>query len=284
MDTDMRKCPVCGEMYSTTYRTCPFCAEDEAIKKGKPIHRNASDFRNRRGGGALGVTILVLVLVLAGAASVFFFGDNIAQMLGMRHAVDPNDNANNSVSDNDQDQTDDDGEPVLDGDDGGQQDGGSDEVTAPDTAVTLDQTSSTITAGKTLQLTAGQGSGTYTFSSSDAAIATVDENGLVTGMSAGKATITVSDGFTTASCDVVVNGSYSPSTGLSINRTDFTQGVGDSFRLRISGTSSAVTWTIDKPSVATIAADGTVTGVSRGTARATATVDGQTLTCIVRIT
>ena len=73
---DMRKCPVCGEMYSTTYRTCPFCAEDEAIKKGKPIHRNASDFQKHRGGGVLGVTILVLVLVLIGAGTVFFFGDN----------------------------------------------------------------------------------------------------------------------------------------------------------------------------------------------------------------
>ena len=149
--------------------------------------------------------------------------------------------------------------------------------------MTLDKTSSTITAGKTLQLTAGEGSGTYTFSSADASIATVDETGLVTGMAAGKTTITVSDGYTTATCEVVVNGSYSPSTGLSINRTDFTQGVGDTFRLRISGTSSTVTWSIDKPSVATISADGTVTGVSRGTANVTATVDGQTLTCIVRI-
>lgn len=279
---DMRKCPVCGEMYSTTYRTCPFCAEDEAIKKGKPIRRNASDFRNRRGNGVLGVTMLVLALILVGVGTVFFFGDNIAQMLGMRHAVDPN--ANNdtpSVSDNDQQGESD--EPALDPDDDTNQDGNTNTDTKPETAVTLDKTSSTITAGKTLQLTAAQGSGTYTFSSSDTAIATVDEKGLVTGMAAGKATITVSDGYTTAACEVVVNGSYSPSTGLSINRTDFTQGVGDTFRLRISGTTSTVTWSIDKPSVATISADGTVTGVSRGTANVTAKVDGQTLTCIVRI-
>ena len=26
------KCPKCGEMYSDSYRTCPFCQEDEALK------------------------------------------------------------------------------------------------------------------------------------------------------------------------------------------------------------------------------------------------------------
>ena len=25
------KCPKCGEMYSDSYRTCPFCQEDEAL-------------------------------------------------------------------------------------------------------------------------------------------------------------------------------------------------------------------------------------------------------------
>ena len=31
---EMRKCEVCGEEYSATYRSCPFCEEQEAILRG----------------------------------------------------------------------------------------------------------------------------------------------------------------------------------------------------------------------------------------------------------
>ena len=73
---EMRKCDVCGEEYSSTYRSCPFCEEQEAIQRGKPIRRHTSDFRNRRGGHALGVLALVLALVVIGAGSIHFFGEN----------------------------------------------------------------------------------------------------------------------------------------------------------------------------------------------------------------
>ena len=29
------KCPKCGEMFSDSYKTCPFCEEDEAYYSGK---------------------------------------------------------------------------------------------------------------------------------------------------------------------------------------------------------------------------------------------------------
>ena len=29
------KCPKCGEMFSDTYKTCPFCQEDEELHSGK---------------------------------------------------------------------------------------------------------------------------------------------------------------------------------------------------------------------------------------------------------
>ena len=90
---EMRKCDVCGEEYSATYRSCPFCEEQEAIRRGKPIHRHSSDFRNRRGGHALGVLALVLALVVIGAGAVGFFGENIAQALGMREPTNAEDGA-----------------------------------------------------------------------------------------------------------------------------------------------------------------------------------------------
>ena len=27
----MKRCPICGEKYSDTYKSCPFCEEDEAL-------------------------------------------------------------------------------------------------------------------------------------------------------------------------------------------------------------------------------------------------------------
>ena len=31
------KCPKCGEMFSDSYKTCPFCEEDEAYYSGKVL-------------------------------------------------------------------------------------------------------------------------------------------------------------------------------------------------------------------------------------------------------
>ena len=35
----MKKCPVCGEKYSDTYRACPFCEEEKNFRRGKPPRR-----------------------------------------------------------------------------------------------------------------------------------------------------------------------------------------------------------------------------------------------------
>ena len=193
---EMRKCETCGEMYSTTYRTCPFCEEEEAMRKGKPMHRHASDFRNKRGGHALGVLALE--------------------------------------------------------------------------------------AGAVGTLTASGGGESYTWSSDNEAVATVDENGTVTAVAAGEAVISVTDGANTVQCAVQVAAVEVDGT-LTLNRDDFTMGVGESWQLKVSGTDAAVTWSIENSAVATIAADGTVTGVSSGVTTAYAKVGGQTLECIVRI-
>lgn len=30
----MKRCPICGEKYSDTYKSCPFCEEEEALQSG----------------------------------------------------------------------------------------------------------------------------------------------------------------------------------------------------------------------------------------------------------
>lgn len=315
---EMRKCDVCGEEYSATYRSCPFCEEKEALRRGKPIRRHSSDFRNRRGGHALGVLGLLVALVMIGVGVTYLFGDNIAQALGIRESDvtidDPStgdelDTSN--IADDDADTEDQQGGttmPESDGGTGGTTDGSNqttdtdgttttpitpnDNGQKPETAVTLSSSDFTLNASSGLQYTlkASGGSGTYTWTSKDTSVATVSENGQVSGVGNGMTEVTVTDGYTTATCIVrvkgITSGSSTPSTSttLKLNRDDMTMPAGTSFQLKVSGTSSAVTWSIADPSVATISSDGTVKFLKKGTTTATATVDGQTLQCIVRVT
>ncbi|MDO5116245.1 MAG: Ig-like domain-containing protein [Synergistaceae bacterium] len=86
------------------------------------------------------------------------------------------------------------------------------------TGVTLDHATLTLAnAGATAQLTAtvlpaGATNRNVSWSSDNSAVATVDANGLVTAVTAGTATITVTtvDGNYTASCAVTVNGTPTP--------------------------------------------------------------------------
>ena len=43
----MKRCPDCGEKYSDTYKYCPFCEEEEVLRKGKD--RGGRRARQNRG-------------------------------------------------------------------------------------------------------------------------------------------------------------------------------------------------------------------------------------------
>lgn len=154
-------------------------------------------------------------------------------------------------------------------------------------------------------LTPADAHGDIVWKSSNPNVASVSWNGLVTAVSKGTVTVTASiEGVGERSCIVRCQLSDSASSsasgtpsaaptstpsssgtgsGLSLNREDFTLSkAGETWRLIVSGTSSAVTWTSSDPAIATVGADGTVTAVSKGTCRVSATVDGVTLKCIVR--
>ncbi len=85
--------------------------------------------------------------------------------------------------------------------------------TVPVDGITLDQTDLTIEMGKTATLTAtvspeSATNKTVTWTSSDESVATVDENGVVTGVAPGTATITAAAGEFSASCTVTVFKEY----------------------------------------------------------------------------
>lgn len=154
------------------------------------------------------------------------------------------------------------------------------------TGVSLNKNTLSLEAGQNETLTAtvapsNADNKNVSWSSSDANIASVDQTGKVSALSAGTATITVTteDGSKTATCTVTVTAPAAPIevTGISLNKNTTTIYVGSTETLTVSytptdaNTGKAVNWTSSNTSVATVDANGTVTAVAVGTAVITAT-------------
>lgn len=160
-------------------------------------------------------------------------------------------------------------------------------------SVTLNDTSVELNKGGTVALTATilPANATYrpaSWSSSNEAVATVDQSGLVTAVGGGTATITASSDGQTATCAVTVN---VPLTGVSLNKASAALNKGDTERLTVSfdpadATNQSVTWESSNTSVATVDGSGLVTAVGGGSATITVTAaeGGKTATCAVTVT
>ena len=163
-------------------------------------------------------------------------------------------------------------------------------------AVILNKESVTIEKGETTQLIATIDSGgsddiTITWSSDDESIATVDNEGTVTAISEGTATITATtnDGTNlSASCEVTVT----PKTvkSISLDEKAITLERNETAQLTVTvlpedADNKAVTWSSDDESIATVDDEGTVTAISEGTATITATTnDGTNLSASCEVT
>lgn len=162
------------------------------------------------------------------------------------------------------------------------------------TGVMLAPATTTVKVGKTQTLTANVAPANattkdVTWVSSDITVATVDATGVVTGVKAGTATITVSttDGNFTATCAVTVENIAV--TGISLTDASISLNEKKTLTPTITpadATVKTVTWKSSKPAIATVSADGMVTGVAAGEATITATTtDGsKTATCKVTVT
>lgn len=160
----------------------------------------------------------------------------------------------------------------------------------PATSITLDYSSLQLARGTTFTLQAtvlpeDADNKTVTWSTSNKNIATVDKNGNVTAVKAGNATITATCSGLSATCDVTV---VVPVTSITLNITSKTLRQNETVKLTATvkpndATNPAVTWTSSRPGVATVADDGTVTGVSEGTAVITAKAEDLTATCEITV-
>lgn len=276
------KCDKCGYDYADSYKSCPFCQEDEERFKRKKSHRAKPGQRlegHKKGPKIVGPVLIVVLVAVAAIVAYAFFGDSITNAL--RRGED---------------------EPV----------------TPVETAVTVTPASARLGEGEKLTLSA-DGAQQYLWSSDNERIATVDENGNVTAVASGTVTITVKDAATDASAQCVVTvtsaqtspldhpqGGEDSNSGESEQpvqiseklklrtifgdvaqredgKFDLTMNPTQSFALQVTGGTGTVSWSSSNTAVVTVDSDGTLHPVKVGEAEVIARIGGESAVCIVRV-
>ena len=159
------------------------------------------------------------------------------------------------------------------------------------TGLTVDPAPASVTTGKTVTLTAtakpeNATDKTVTWSSANEKIATVDENGVVTGVAVGTTTITATakDGSKVkATCKVTVLSAPVDVTGVTLDKTKEALDIDKTLTLTATvepgnATDKTVVWTSSDEKIATVSATGLVTGVAVGTATITVTTNDGSFT------
>lgn len=253
------KCPKCGEMFSDSYKTCPFCEEDEAFANGgkKPVNPGRRVHR-QKSPSILGPTMVLVLVLVAGVLIYTLIGSGKSG----DDRPDPPKNPTEDVDPN-----------------------------PPTVTLSLDQTALELTVGGTGKLTATGAEG-ITWTSSNADVAAVGEDGTVTAVAAGTVTISASaEGADPVTCTVTVK--EAPKKDLVLEsiwgmKDGVTIDIGEEAPMRVTADGetvddSLIKWSTANSSIATVDASGVVKGVASGSTDLTAEVYGQTVTVIVRV-
>ena len=306
------KCPKCGEMFSDSYKTCPFCEEDEAYYSGKVRKhkgRRAAESRRRKAPSILGPVAVIVPILLAALVVWLIFGDQIKEAITGEKP------------------------PITDVDKpGGTIDKPDDTPVTP--TISLNRTVLVLNVGEKDELKVNGTEDTVEWSSSAPTVASVTSTGEVTALTKGNAVITAEVNGESVTCTVTVkdesdapdngtdtpdnnstttkpNNSNKPSTGttkvdvskLKLKLTmgewvstiespnsdgnfEITSVQGEEWTLAVDGTTAAVTWSAESGnSVATVSGDTLkVTGSSSGRyTTITGKVGDATIKLVVRI-
>lgn len=295
------KCKKCGEMFSDSYKTCPFCEEDDAYYGGRATKRRRRAETPRRKAPSILGPVVVLVLILLVLLVVWLlFGDQIKTAIGGQKPP---------VEDVIPEPT-----PTPDPD-----------PVEPADTITLNRAVLALDVGgkETLKVNE-ETTETCAWSSSDPAVVTVSDTGEVTAVAAGSAVITAKVGSAEATCSVTVKAAEGgdttgSTTGSTTGNTTATVDVskltitatseggyegdlastgetgvfemsakaGEVWTLGLKGTDASVTWAMDGDSNGVCKLEGakvTVTGTSSGRyATIVGTVGGGTVKAIIRI-
>lgn len=231
----MKRCPVCGEKYSDTYKNCPFCEEEAAERSGGKIRRGGRRSASKGQPNLLTPTLVVLILIMLALLVYLLFGDQFQKKeetpntpveevtpgeeetgegetpAGEDGEVDmPEDPSAPSAGDDTQEEPDSSGELSYE------------KASALPDGLTLSTSDFTLkTVGESHTITVSGGSGSYTWISEDEGIASVDSSGKITAVSRGTVNVLVTDGSKKAVCIVRCNvsGSADSSSGTSSSGT-----------------------------------------------------------------
>ena len=304
------KCPKCGEMFSDSYKTCPFCEEDEAYYSGKVRKhkgRRAAESRRRKAPSILGPVAVIVLILLAALVVWLIFGDQIKEAITGEKP------------------------PITDVDKpGGTIDKPDDTPVTP--TISLNRTVLVLNVGEKDELKVNGTEDAAAWSSSAPTVASVNSAGEVTALTKGNAVITAEVNGESVTCTVTVrdesdapdngtdtpdnnstttkpNNSNKPSTGsvdvskLKLKLTmgewvstiespksdgnfEITSVQGEEWTLAVDGTTAAVIWSAESGnSVATVSGDTLkVTGSSSGRyTTITGKVGDATIKLVVRI-
>ncbi len=168
------------------------------------------------------------------------------------------------------------------------------------TTVTVAPTSASVVAGSTttLQATVKDQNGnvitgqTVTWSTNNAAAATVNSSGVVTGIAAGSATITATSSGKSGTSSITVTAVPPVVTTVTVAPTSASVVAGATTTLQATVkdqngnvmTGQTVTWSTNNAAAATVNSSGVVAGVAAGSATITATSSGKTGTSSITVT
>lgn len=198
------KCNKCGEVYSDSYKKCPFCVEDEEYYNGKVKKRGHRQMEKRKKvPSVVGPVLVLAVLVLAGILVWAFAGDTVRGWFGgdkQPEDVDPGTTQNQPVN------TPVDNEPVV-------------------KALALDHMSLLMAPGESEKLTAtGGAEESYQWITSDSGVLKVSDDGTVSALTEGSAVVTVTCGEESVACAVTVkekaDTNTTPNTNTNNNNTN----------------------------------------------------------------
>ena len=237
----MKRCPVCGEKYSDTYRDCPFCEEEEALREGAKLRRGRRAAPRSRQFSLVTPTLIVLIFIMAGLLVYLLYGDQLKEKFqkGGEDVTPPTEDVTpvkpepvqpenpEPVQPDKPDVTEPEPDDTPDSEPGTMPETPSDTTTTTDygkmmtlpSGLKLSTEDFTLrSVGETATIKASGGSGSYTWASEDDGVASVDQNGKVTAISKGTVNVVVSDGSKKGVCVVRCNVSGSaaattPSTG-----------------------------------------------------------------------
>ena len=220
----MKRCPVCGEKYSDTYRDCPFCEEEEALREGAKLRRGRRVAPRSRQFSLVTPTLIVLIFMMAGLLVYLLYGDQLKEKFrkGGEDVTPPTEDVTPvKPQPTEPDVTEPEPGDTPDSEPGTMPEAPSDTTTTTDygnmmalpSGLKLSTEDFTLrSVGETATIKASGGSGSYTWASEDEGVASVDQNGKVTAVSKGTVNIVVSDGSKKGVCIVRCNVSGSAVT------------------------------------------------------------------------